>query len=88
MSYTDNVANFLESLGSFYETVPQEDLNLLVGNIMQRVGSREASPQRAEPLTATNGTHLTDSDSETDEFIDTVEVRTPPSLDSQSVLEN
>lgn len=82
MSYTDNVANFLESLGSFYETVPQEDLHMLVGNIIERVGSREASPQRAEPVAVTNGTHSTESDSETDEFIDTVESNPDSESDS------
>lgn len=48
MSYTENVAQFLESLDSFYERVPQEDLNLLVGNIVERVvgGSGESSPLR------------------------------------------
>ncbi|KAG8236006.1 hypothetical protein J437_LFUL016371 [Ladona fulva] len=48
MSYTENVAQFLESLDSFYERVPQEDLNMLVGNIVERVvgGSGESSPIR------------------------------------------
>lgn len=83
MSYTDNVANFLGSLGSFYETVPKEDLEMLVGNIIQKVSSREASPQRSDLdqlEVKVNGLKPTpvDTDSEADdeeEFIDTVEVR-------------
>ncbi|XP_071442547.1 acyl-CoA-binding domain-containing protein 5-like [Hetaerina americana] len=54
MSYTENVAQFLESLDSFYEKVPAEDLNLLVGSIVERVvgGSGESSPLR--PSSPTN----------------------------------
>lgn len=72
MSYTDNVANFLGSLGSFYDSVPVEDLELLVGNVIERMrsqpgsplsgspfASREASPNRIQ--VTTNGHHLTSS---------------------------
>lgn len=68
MSYTDNVANFLGSLGSFYDTIPVEDLELLVGNVIERVrsqpgsplnnsplASREASPHRVPVTSAANG---------------------------------
>ncbi|GFG37502.1 hypothetical protein Cfor_09564 [Coptotermes formosanus] len=68
MSYTDNVANFLGSLGSFYDAVPVEDLELLVGNVIERVRSqpgsplsnsplvsREASPHRVPATSAANG---------------------------------
>ncbi|PNF29158.1 hypothetical protein B7P43_G11862 [Cryptotermes secundus] len=68
MSYTDNVANFLGSLGSFYDAVPVEDLELLVGNVLERVrsqpgsplsgsplASREASPHRVSTTSAANG---------------------------------
>ncbi|XP_059471572.1 acyl-CoA-binding domain-containing protein 5 [Neocloeon triangulifer] len=44
MSYNENVAEFLGSLGSFYEAVPQEDLQLAVGDIIERVSSRDTSP--------------------------------------------
>jgi len=50
MSYTDNVANFLGSLGSFYDAVPVEDLELLVGNVIERVRSQPGSPLRNSPL--------------------------------------
>lgn len=44
MSYNENVAEFLGSLGSFYEAVPQEDLQMAVGDIIERVSSRGSSP--------------------------------------------
>lgn len=59
MSYTENVANFIGSLDSFYESVPVQDLELIVGPVLERiraqadsslsgssVGSRETSPIR------------------------------------------
>lgn len=59
MSYTENVANFIGSLDSFYESVPVQDLELIVGPVLERiraqadsslsgssVGSRETSPVR------------------------------------------
>jgi len=54
MSYTDNVANFLGSLGSFYDAVPVEDLELLVGNVIERVRSQPGSPLRNSPLSKWN----------------------------------
>lgn len=50
MSYTDNVATFLNSLDSFYENVPAEDLELLIGPIIDRVRSRPDSPLSGSPL--------------------------------------
>lgn len=50
MSYTDNVANFLGSLDSFYESVPAEDLELLVGPVLERMRSQPGSPLSGSPL--------------------------------------
>lgn len=50
MSYTDNVANFLGSLDSFYESVPSEDLELLVGPVIERMRSQPGSPLSGSPL--------------------------------------
>lgn len=50
MSYTDNVANFLGSLDSFYESVPAEDLELLVGPVIERIRSQPGSPLSGSPL--------------------------------------
>lgn len=50
MSYTDNVATFLGSLDSFYETVPAEDLELLVGPVLERIRSQPGSPLSGSPL--------------------------------------
>ena len=81
MSYTDNVADFLESVGAFYESVPPSahgDLQMLVGDLMEKVSSRGSSPQRSDP--GSNGSPISsrpdspDSDSEAEEFIDSMEV--------------
>ncbi|XP_046404575.1 acyl-CoA-binding domain-containing protein 5 [Ischnura elegans] len=58
MSYTENVAQFLESLDSFYEKVPAEDLNLLVGNIVERV---VGSSGESSPLRPSSPTHVASS---------------------------
>ncbi|XP_043281284.1 uncharacterized protein [Venturia canescens] len=50
MSYTDNVENFLVSLDSFYENVPAEDLELLVGPVLERIRSQPGSPLSSSPL--------------------------------------
>ena len=50
MSYTDNVANFLGSLDSFYESVPVDDLELLVGPVLERMRSQPGSPLSGSPL--------------------------------------
>ncbi|KAK2582064.1 hypothetical protein KPH14_002769 [Odynerus spinipes] len=50
MSYTDNVATFLGSLDSFYESVPAEDLELLVGPVLERMRSQPDSPLSGSPL--------------------------------------
>ncbi|XP_032684416.1 acyl-CoA-binding domain-containing protein 4 isoform X1 [Odontomachus brunneus] len=50
MSYTDNVATFLGSLDSFYESVPSEDLELLVGPVLERMRSQPGSPLSGSPL--------------------------------------
>lgn len=50
MSYTDNVATFLGSLDSFYESVPAEDLELLVGPVLERIRSQPGSPLSGSPL--------------------------------------
>lgn len=50
MSYTDNVAHFLGSLDSFYESVPVEDLELLVGPVLERMRSQPGSPLSGSPL--------------------------------------
>ena len=50
MSYTDNVASFLVSLDSFYENVPAEDLELLVGPVLERIRSQPGSPLSSSPL--------------------------------------
>ncbi|XP_050445287.1 acyl-CoA-binding domain-containing protein 5 [Cataglyphis hispanica] len=50
MSYTDNVATFLGSLDSFYESIPAEDLELLVGPVLERIRSQPGSPLSGSPL--------------------------------------
>ncbi|RZF47642.1 hypothetical protein LSTR_LSTR009526 [Laodelphax striatellus] len=50
MAYTDNVANFLTSLDSFYDSVPAEDLELVMGPVIERVRSQPGSPLSGSPL--------------------------------------
>ncbi|XP_053988789.1 acyl-CoA-binding domain-containing protein 5 [Hylaeus volcanicus] len=50
MSYTDKVATFLGSLDTFYESVPAEDLELLVGPVLERIRSQPGSPLSGSPL--------------------------------------
>lgn len=50
MAYTDNVANFLTSLDSFYESVPAEDLEMLIGPVIEKVRSQPGSPLSRSPL--------------------------------------
>uniref|UniRef100_A0A1B6LS07 ACB domain-containing protein n=1 Tax=Graphocephala atropunctata TaxID=36148 RepID=A0A1B6LS07_9HEMI len=50
MSYTDNVASFLNSLDDFYDNVPAEDLEMLVGPIIDQIKSRPNSPLSGSPL--------------------------------------
>jgi len=50
MSYTNNVANFLGSIGSFYGAAPVEDLELLVRNVIEHMRSQPGSPIRNSPL--------------------------------------
>ncbi|XP_043490946.1 acyl-CoA-binding domain-containing protein 5 [Polistes fuscatus] len=50
MSYTDNVATFVGSLDSFYESVPVEDLELLVGPVLERMRTQPDSPLSGSPL--------------------------------------
>ncbi|KAG7209701.1 hypothetical protein KM043_011340 [Ampulex compressa] len=50
MSYTDNVATFLNSLDTFYESVPAADLELLIGPVLDRMRSQPGSPLSSSPL--------------------------------------
>lgn len=50
MAYTDNVANFLTSLDSFYESVPTADLEMLIGPVIEKVRSQPGSPLSGSPL--------------------------------------
>lgn len=50
MSYTDSVANFVGSLEAFYESVPAEDLELLVGPVLERLRSQPGSPLSGSPI--------------------------------------
>ncbi|XP_017797808.1 PREDICTED: acyl-CoA-binding domain-containing protein 5 [Habropoda laboriosa] len=50
MSYTDNVATFLHSLDTFCESVPAEDLELLLGPVLERMRSQPGLPLSGSPL--------------------------------------
>jgi len=87
MSYTDNVADFLEAPTTALEALNMSDLELVAGDVIERVrsqpnspiASREASPQRyrtssIETSPATSPSPPDDSDRSDDEYIDSVEV--------------
>lgn len=44
MSYTDKVANFLEAPTNELDTVNMEDLELVAGDVIERVRSQPNSP--------------------------------------------
>lgn len=44
MSYTDKVANFLEAPMSELETINMADIELIAGDVMERVRSQSNSP--------------------------------------------
>lgn len=44
MSYTDKVANFLEAPSNELDTVNMEDLELVAGDVIERVRSQPNSP--------------------------------------------
>ncbi|CAL7950980.1 unnamed protein product [Xylocopa violacea] len=50
MSYTDKVASFLDSLDSFCESVPPQDLELLLGPVLERMRSQPGMPLSGSPL--------------------------------------
>lgn len=84
MSYSDKVANFLEAPTSELESINMDDLELIAGDVMERVrsqpnsplGSREASPTRLSTFVAvkSEGGGGENSDHSDDEYIDTIEV--------------
>lgn len=89
MSYSDKVANFLEAPPSELDSLNRADLELIVGDVMQRVrsesnspsGSRDVSPNRLLSSLGTTPSDIPtspdDSDHSDEEYIDSVEVPEP-----------
>jgi len=89
MSYSDKVANFLEAPPSELDSLNIADLELIVGDVMERVrsqsnspiASREASPNRLHSSLGTTPSDMPtspdDSDHSDEEYIDSVEVPEP-----------
>uniref|UniRef100_A0A8D8SEE7 Acyl-CoA-binding domain-containing protein 5A n=2 Tax=Cacopsylla melanoneura TaxID=428564 RepID=A0A8D8SEE7_9HEMI len=50
MSYNDNVETFMGSLDSFYENVPAQELDMILGPVIERVRSQPGSPLSKSPL--------------------------------------
>ncbi|KAF2885392.1 hypothetical protein ILUMI_20790 [Ignelater luminosus] len=89
MSYSDKVANFLEAPPSELDSVNMADVDLIFGDVMERVrsasnsplASREASPNRLQSSLGTTPSDIPTSPEDTDhsdeEYIDTVEIPEP-----------
>ena len=89
MSYSDKVENFLEAPPSELDSLNMADLELIVGDVMERVrsrsnsplGSRDASPHRLHSNASTTPSGLSSSTDESDhsdeEYIDSVEIPEP-----------
>lgn len=86
LSYSDKVANFLEASANELESINMNDLELIAGDILQRVrsqtnspiSSRDASPTHIEsrPQSPNSDNNLGDDESD-EEFIDTIEAPEP-----------
>lgn len=89
MSYSDKVENFLEAPPSELDSLNMADLELIVGDVMERVrsrsnsplGSRDTSPNRIHSNVSTSPSDMSSSAEESDhsdeEYIDSVEIPEP-----------
>ncbi|KAK5648714.1 hypothetical protein RI129_003606 [Pyrocoelia pectoralis] len=89
MSYSDKVENFLEAPPNELDSLNMADLELIVGDVMERVrsrsnsplGSRDVSPNRLHSNASTSPSELSSSAEESDhsdeEYIDSVEIPEP-----------
>ncbi|XP_025833389.1 acyl-CoA-binding domain-containing protein 5 [Agrilus planipennis] len=90
MSYTDKVANFLEAPTTELDSLSMTDLELVAGDVIERVrsqpnsplASRETSPQRVRSSLGTSSATSSsvspeDSEHSDEEYIDSVEVPDP-----------
>ncbi|CAG9859484.1 unnamed protein product [Phyllotreta striolata] len=85
MSYSDKVANFLEAPTDELECINFDDLELVAGDVLERVrsqpnsplASREGSPnifsKNSSLRSSSNVSSVTESDHSDDEYIDTIE---------------
>ncbi|KAL3285706.1 hypothetical protein HHI36_000236 [Cryptolaemus montrouzieri] len=86
MSYSDNVANFLEAPSKELHSVNLNDLELVAGDVMQRVrsqpnspiASRDGSPihMNSRPGSSDSNSAMADDESD-EEYIDTIEAPEP-----------
>lgn len=101
MSYSDKVANFLEAPTNELDTINIDDLELIAGDVMERVrslpnsplASREASPVRLDSnvgisASPSPSTPEDESDHSDDEYIDTIENPEPRKYISSNISTN
>ncbi|XP_018575706.1 acyl-CoA-binding domain-containing protein 5 [Anoplophora glabripennis] len=101
MSYSDKVANFLEAPTNELDTINMDDLELIAGDVMERVrslpnsplASREASPVRfgsnaGSSASPSPSTQEDESDHSDDEYIDTIENPEPRKYISSNISTN
>ncbi|KAK4884535.1 hypothetical protein RN001_000806 [Aquatica leii] len=89
MSYSDKVESFLEAPPNEMDSLNMADLQLIVGDVIERVrsrsnspsGSRDASPNRlaSNPSTTPSNmsTSIDDTDHSDEEYIDSVDIPEP-----------
>lgn len=94
LSYSDKVANFLEASSSELESINMNDLELIAGDVLQRVrsqtnspiSSRDASPTHINTRPESPNTDPSLADDESDEeYIDTIEALEPKRMAKESL---
>ncbi|KAK9883954.1 hypothetical protein WA026_004892 [Henosepilachna vigintioctopunctata] len=88
MSYSDNVANFLEAPTKELQTINMDDLELIAGDILKKVNSqpntplasRDASPIHNSRPESIDSTAMLADDESDEEYIDTIEAPEPKKI--------
>ncbi|XP_044747466.1 acyl-CoA-binding domain-containing protein 5 [Coccinella septempunctata] len=94
LSYSDKVANFLEASSNELESISMSDLELIAGDVLQRVRSQTNSPISSRDASPThissrpespNSNHIFADDESDEEYIDTIEAPEPRRIAKESL---